>query len=275
MPHYTYLWEFRVAPERREEFARVYGPQGDWAVLFRRASGYLGTLLLHDAADPERFVTVDRWDREADFRAFKATFAHEYASLDARCEHLTLGRDRARQLRGGLSSARRVRAQGGGLPAAGASGEDANRMQPTHFKAGPRRAPRAGLFLFAALAVSLLAHGSEIAMQEAARIEYLIATLGSLPQAQFIRNGTTYDAKAAVDHLRLKLRFAGSRVRTAEDFIRYCATESTVSGEPYQIRFADGHVVPSAQYFRQKLGEYDRQHRETGAGGTGAAAHGR
>jgi heme-degrading monooxygenase HmoA len=86
MPHYTYLWEFRVAAGQREEFVRVYGPEGDWAALFRRAGGYLGTLLLHDGADAERFVTVDRWQSEADFRAFKATFARQYAALDARCD---------------------------------------------------------------------------------------------------------------------------------------------------------------------------------------------
>ena len=90
MPHYTYLWDFRVDAGRREEFVRVYGPQGEWAALFGRAKGYLGTLLLHDAADPQRFVTVDRWQSEADFRNFKAAFAHEYAALDARCEPLTL-----------------------------------------------------------------------------------------------------------------------------------------------------------------------------------------
>src|SRR5262249_45642782 len=150
------------------------------------------------------------------------------------------------------------------------SGEDANgpvrpvlRMQIIHFKARFRRA-HAALLCVAALAVTTLAQG-EPAMQEIARIEYLIASVGSLPQAQFIRNGTAYDGKAAVDPLRLKLRFAGSRVRTAEDFIRYCATESSASGEPYRIRFADAHVVPSAQYLRQKLGEYDRQRRESSA----------
>jgi hypothetical protein len=148
------------------------------------------------------------------------------------------------------------------------------KMPLTPLKAASRRAQRAALLFLTVLAVSTLAYASEPAMQESARIEYLIASVGSLPHAQFIRNGASYDAKAAVDHLRLKLRFAGARVKTAEDFIRYCATESTVSGEPYQIRFADGHVVPSAQYLLQKLGEYDRQRRESGAGGA-AATHGR
>ena len=147
-------------------------------------------------------------------------------------------------------------------------------MPLSPLKAAPPRARRAALVFVAALAVSILARAGELAFEEAARIEYLIASVGSLPQVQFIRNGTVYDRQAAVDHLRLKLRFAGSRVKTAEDFIRYCATESSVSGEPYQIRFADGHVMPSAQFLLQKLGEYDRLRRASGATGTGAAAHG-
>jgi hypothetical protein len=95
--------------------------------------------------------------------------------------------------------------------------------------------------------------------REEARIEYLIASVSTLAGAQFIRNGAAYDAHTAVEHLRLKLRSAGSRVRTAEDFIRYCASESSVSGQPYRIRFADGHAVTSAEFLRLKLAEFDRQ----------------
>jgi len=32
-----------------------------------------------------------------------------------------------------------------------------------------------------------------------------------------------------------------------------------VSGEPYEIRFADGRVVMSAEFLRQKLLEFDTQ----------------
>jgi hypothetical protein len=117
-----------------------------------------------------------------------------------------------------------------------------------------------------------VARASEPTPEQTARIEYLIASVGLLPQAQFIRNGTVYDGKAAVDHLRLKLRFAGSRVKTAEDFIRYCATESSASGKPYEIRFADGRVVPSAQFLLQKLKEYDRHQTESGGGSAPATA---
>lgn len=59
--------------------------------------------------------------------------------------------------------------------------------------------------------------------------------------------------------MRTKLRIAGSHVKTAEDFIRYCASESSVSGKPYEIRFPDGRVVYSADFLRQKLREFDKQ----------------
>jgi hypothetical protein len=51
---------------------------------------------------------------------------------------------------------------------------------------------------------------------------------------------------------------AGSRVKTAEDFIRYCGSESAVSGRPYEIRFPDGRVVRSADFLRQKLIDFDK-----------------
>ena len=108
------------------------------------------------------------------------------------------------------------------------------------------------------LTLAAVAHAAERLPAENARIEYLISVVASLPDAQFIRNGKAYDSRTAVDHLRDKLRFADGRVRTAEDFIRYCASVSSLSGRPYEIRFADGRVLPSAQFLQQKLLEFDR-----------------
>jgi len=111
--------------------------------------------------------------------------------------------------------------------------------------------------LGALLASAGLTAASDPSPVEDARIEYLLAVVASLQDAQFIRNGKAYDSKAAVDHLRTKLRAAGSRVQTAEDFIRACASESSISGKPYEIRFADGTVLLAADFLRQKLLEFD------------------
>ena len=86
---YTYLWAFLVEPERLEEFQRHYGPGGSWVELFRQAPGYLETLLLEDAGEPRRFITIDRWESAEAYQSFRARFAREYAELDARCQHLT------------------------------------------------------------------------------------------------------------------------------------------------------------------------------------------
>lgn len=79
----------------------------------------------------------------------------------------------------------------------------------------------------------------------------------------FIRNGTEHTPADAADHMALKRRNVGSRIKTAEDFIRYCATESSMSGKPYTIRLADGREVKSGEYLTGVLKEL----RVKGAGG--------
>ncbi len=50
---------------------------------------------------------------------------------------------------------------------------------------------------------------------EQQKIDDLIHTVETLQKnATFIRNGTEYDAAHAASHLRLKLRFAGSRIKS-------------------------------------------------------------
>jgi hypothetical protein len=90
---------------------------------------------------------------------------------------------------------------------------------------------------------------------EARKIEHLIDAVAQLSDAKFVRNGAAYDAGKAADHLRLKLREAGERVATAEDFIRLCASRSSVSGKPYEIEFADGRRITSEAFLRAKLKE--------------------
>ncbi len=89
--------------------------------------------------------------------------------------------------------------------------------------------------------------------REAAKIDALIDAVETLEGAKFIRNGQEYNARAAADHLRLKLRTAGDRVKTADDFIRLCGSQSSLSGEKYRIRFADGTTVNAEVFFRKKL----------------------
>ncbi len=91
---------------------------------------------------------------------------------------------------------------------------------------------------------------------EQKKIEYLIQSIATLQSATFVRNDIAYDAPRAADHLRLKLRLAGNRVTTAEDFIVMCATASSVSTQKYLIKFQDGKEIEAATYLRNKLKDY-------------------
>ena len=83
----------------------------------------------------------------------------------------------------------------------------------------------------------------------------LIASIERLPDAQFLRNGEAHSAAEAGAHLRLKRKNAGARIKSAEDFITYCATGSSLTGKPYRIRLADGTELASADFFRARLRE--------------------
>ena len=87
---YMYLWEYRAHPDRIADFQQAYGPEGAWVELFRRASGYLRTELHRDRIDSHRFVTIDYWESAAAWEEFRAGFAEDFESLDARCEDLTV-----------------------------------------------------------------------------------------------------------------------------------------------------------------------------------------
>jgi len=91
---------------------------------------------------------------------------------------------------------------------------------------------------------------------EAARIRYLIESVETLQGATFIRNGGEYHAGKAADHLRLKLKRVGDRVKTAEDFIRLCGSKSSVSGEAYRMRFSDGTTLETETFFRRRLNAF-------------------
>jgi hypothetical protein len=84
------VWEFIVKEETVAEFQRAYGPDGDWAVLFRRYTGYAGTTLLQDAELRTRFLTIDRWESEALFDRMLGESRQEYLRLDSAFSELTV-----------------------------------------------------------------------------------------------------------------------------------------------------------------------------------------
>ncbi len=82
--------------------------------------------------------------------------------------------------------------------------------------------------------------------------------MGSLGGAKFIRNGTEYDAQTAEAHLRQKLAYAGEKIQTAEQFIDFCATRSSMSGQPYKIQQPNGKTTDAGPFLHAVLIEFDK-----------------
>jgi heme-degrading monooxygenase HmoA len=69
---------FRYEARDAETFERAYGPEGEWAHFFRQGRGYVGTELLHDVEEPERYLVIDRWESADAYNDFLAEHRDEY-----------------------------------------------------------------------------------------------------------------------------------------------------------------------------------------------------
>jgi hypothetical protein len=89
--------------------------------------------------------------------------------------------------------------------------------------------------------------------QEQSRIERLIRIVEARKDMKFIRNGSEYDCADAAKFLRGKLETMGKEVNTAREFIERIASRSSMSGEPYHVKFADGKTMLASQFLTEEL----------------------
>ncbi len=70
--------------------------------------------------------------------------------------------------------------------------------------------------------------------QHDAEIEHLLEFI-ERADCRFDRNGTLYDGPEARAHIERKYAHLRDRIRNAEAFIRYAASESSFSGRKYRV----------------------------------------
>lgn len=93
-------------------------------------------------------------------------------------------------------------------------------------------------------------------LSEKHKIEILTHLIGH-PDLTFIRNGDEHDSAKAKEHVLKKLDYAGSRVKTAQQFIDKICSQSYFSGKPYYIKFPNGKKVASRSWLYRKLAEIE------------------
>lgn len=89
--------------------------------------------------------------------------------------------------------------------------------------------------------------------QVAHEIEQLIKFV-RVSSCTFYRNGDWFEAGKAADHINKKYRYVQKRglVKTVEDFIKYAATKSSISGRPYLVQCA-GESLNCDQWLQAEL----------------------
>ena len=72
----------------------------------------------------------------------------------------------------------------------------------------------------------------------------------------FVRNGRRYSPLEAAEHMDNKYRHFMDEIRTPEDFILLCATESLLTGEPYLIIDEQGVEMKTSEWLKEELYRY-------------------
>lgn len=120
-----------------------------------------------------------------------------------------------------------------------------------------RRSKQLKLILGFALVITTISSLSAApSAREKQRIDALIAAVEKSGLI-FIRNGSEHSAADAASHMRLKFNNAGNRINTAEQFIDYLASKSSITGSPYFLKFPDGRTEKAGIWLHRKLKELD------------------
>ena len=89
-------------------------------------------------------------------------------------------------------------------------------------------------------------------------IEHLLAYVEK-SGCEFERNGDIFDAPEARENIQRKydyvMRWGSSRIKTAEDFIRLTASESSLSGNKYYVN-CNGKSQTSSEWLLEELARF-------------------
>jgi hypothetical protein len=75
-------------------------------------------------------------------------------------------------------------------------------------------------------------------------------------ECTFTRNGKHYDSLEAREHIEKKYAYYKERINTAEDFILYSATKSSITGEPYRV-ICKGVNMITSDWLKAELTQLD------------------
>ena len=83
-----------------------------------------------------------------------------------------------------------------------------------------------------------------------------LLTFVETTECKYERNGTLHNGAEAVKHINKKYQYYADYIKSAEDFIKYSATKSKMSGKYYKIHCANADVVKSQDWLLTELKKF-------------------
>lgn len=99
---------------------------------------------------------------------------------------------------------------------------------------------------------------TNVTLTESQKIDSLYSYIQSLKGVTFYRNGSYYQLPEAISHLKMKQGKAGSSANNARKFIDNVASESSMSGTPYKIKFSTGEELELKDLLNKRLVEIEK-----------------
>ena len=75
-------------------------------------------------------------------------------------------------------------------------------------------------------------------------------------QCQYERNGTLHNGVEALQHIEKKYQYYLDDIHSSEDFIKYSATKSQMSGKKYRVHCPDEAIQDSHAWLKAELEKY-------------------
>jgi hypothetical protein len=86
-------------------------------------------------------------------------------------------------------------------------------------------------------------------------INHLLSFVAST-NCKYERNGTMHNGKEAVEHINKKYAYYADDIESTEDFIKYSATKSKISGKYYKIHCTNEPLIKSQDWLLAELMDY-------------------
>ena len=108
--------------------------------------------------------------------------------------------------------------------------------------------------IFLTLSLLVWSNTSFALSENEVEINHLLQFIGKA-NCTFVRNGDSHASSEAQSHINRKYNYVKSKVTSAEDFIKYTATKSSMSGKYYKV-ICTGEEKTSQKWLLDELAAY-------------------